>query len=121
MPYGITKKEIELVKKRDINCVYCHKLFNFDHDKNKRKDWDTIEHLNHRPDWDSVGSYHKENKPVLEIIAICCAACNSSRGAKPLSNWFETGYCIHNNINYNTVAQVVKQYVDKFEGEFREK
>jgi len=115
MPYGITKKEIGLIRKRDKVCVYCHKSFDLEHNQNNRSDWDTVEHLNHRSDWDSVGSYHKENKPVSEIIAICCAGCNSSRGAKPLSSWFKTEYCIQKNINYDTIAEVVKQYIDQYE------
>ena len=115
MPYGITKEEIEFIKKRDTICVYCRKQFDFDHNQKNHKAWDTIEHLNHREDWDSVGSYHKENKPVAEIIAICCATCNSSRGSKPLLKWFKTEYCIKNNINYKTVAKVVAKYIDKYE------
>lgn len=115
MPYGITKEEIEFIKQRDKICVYCRKQFDITRSQNNRKDWDTIEHLNHRQDWDSVGSYHKKNKPVEEIIAICCAACNSSRGSKPLSDWFNAEYCMQKDINYGTVARVVKKYIENYE------
>jgi len=108
MPYGITKKEIILIRNRDKTCVYCHKLFNLEHSQNSRKDWDTIEHLNHKQDWDSVRSYHEENKPVSEIVSICCFTCNSSRGSKSLNDWFKTVYCISKNINYKTFTDIVK-------------
>lgn len=108
------KEEIEFIRNRDKTCVYCHKSFDLEHNQNNRKDWDTIEHLNHRQDWDSVGSYHKKNKSVLEIVAICCLACNSSRRDKPLLEWFKSKYCLK-SINYQNVAEVVKNYIDKYE------
>jgi len=115
MSYGITREEYEFIRKRDKYCVYCHKQFDLAHSQKRRNDWDTVEHLNHRQDWDSVGSFHKENKPVPEIITICCLACNSSRGAKSLKTWFQSEYCIQKKIDYETVDEVVKKYIDKFE------
>lgn len=109
--YGIPQKELDYIVKRDIICIYCHKKYS---SKNKG-DLPSIEHLNHKPDWDSVESFVCEGKPVYAIIAICCRSCNSSRGAKSLRNWFKTPYCIEHNIKYSTVASVVKKYIDKYE------
>jgi len=116
MTYGITKEEIEVIRARDKVCVYCHKQFDQNHTQGNRKDWDTVEHLNHRADWNSVQSYHQDNKPVPEIISICCFACNASRNNKPLLQWFKTKYCMSKEINYSSVAEVVKNYIDKYEG-----
>jgi hypothetical protein len=42
-------------------------------------------------------------------IARCCAACNSSKGSKPLAEWIESNYCRTRGITRDTVAEVVKQ------------
>ena len=111
--YGIPQKELDDIVKRDTDCVYCHKKWN----SKNRGDSATIEHLNHKPDLDSVGKAIREGKPVSAIIAICCGSCNSSRGSKSLRDWFETPYCKERNIRYSTVASVVKKYIDKYEKE----
>lgn len=115
MPYGITDEELAFIRNRDKACVYCHKQFNFDHKQGPREDWDTIEHLNHRNDWDSVRSYHDEGKPVSEIIAICCFGCNAGRRDRALTDWFKKEYCISRNISYETVDEVVRRFIDKYE------
>ena len=108
---GIPEEALRKIRERDKTCVYCHKpMINPDSGGN-RIDWATIEHLNHLPDWDSVRSFIHENKPVEEIVAICCGSCNSSRSDKSLPDWFKTPYCISRNINENTVAEVVKNYI----------
>lgn len=111
MKYGISKDDIDYIKRRDKDCVYCGKIFDITHNPEKRVDWDTIEHLNHRADWDSVRSYIRDHKPVPEIIVICCASCNSSRGSKPLLEWFKSKYCISRKINIDTVDETVRNYV----------
>ncbi len=109
------------IRKRDKVCVYCGKDFDKTHHTETRVDWDELEHLNHKPDWDSVGCYMREGKPVSEIVAICCKSCNSSRGSKSLLKWFKKGYCAEGKnsmvkiINEETVANVVKKYIDKYE------
>lgn len=115
MPYGITREELAVIRARDKTCVYCGKTFDLKHIKGNRSNWDSIEHLNHRRDWNSVQSYHRENKPVPEIFAICCFGCNASRNDKSLLDWFKSGYCIERNINYHCVAEVVRKYIDAFE------
>jgi len=108
-----TKMEMVEIQARDNRCVYCGKKF----DTSSETDRPTIEHLNHRQDWDSVGEYRREEKPVSEIVAICCMACNRNRGARSLRKWFESKYCKDNTINYQTITQVVKNYIDKYEKE----
>jgi len=108
-----TKKELVPIYARDKRCVYCGKKF----DKNRKEDIPTVEHLNHKQDWDSVGDYRQQGKPVSDIVAICCKACNSSRGSKSLREWFKTPYCADNGIDYQMVTQVVRDYMVKYEKE----
>lgn len=43
-----------------------------------------------------------------ENIALCCSACNSSKGQKTLAVWLQSTYCTARGVNENTVAQIVK-------------
>ena len=43
-----------------------------------------------------------------ENIVRCCAACNSSKGTKNLSEWLQSDYCKKHGINKDTVAKVIK-------------
>lgn len=109
------KEVLAEIRLRDTVCVYCHKEFDRAHLPDSRKDWDTIEHLNHRSDWDSVGDYIRDGKPVAEIVALCCHQCNSNRSNMALLDWFKTDYCRERNINYDTVSSVVRNYIDNYE------
>lgn len=113
--YGITKEEEAEIRARDKTCVYCGTKFDLKHTKNNRTKWDSIEHLNHKPEWNSVQSYHEQKKPVPEIIAICCFGCNASRRDRALLEWFKSEYCRQKNINYKSVTQEVRNYIDKYE------
>lgn len=117
--YGIPQKDLDLVVKRDKKCVYCHKEMVSPWDPEDRSNSVTIEHLNHRQDWDSVRSYVNEGKPVSSIIAICCGACNSSRSSMSLRKWFDTEYCRNKEIDLNSVDEVVREYILNTEGESR--
>jgi len=66
---------------------------------------DTIEHLN------CDGPFYWSDGLQPEDIVICCGSCNSSRGAKKLTEWFTTRYCIEKNINAKTVAAPVRTYL----------
>jgi hypothetical protein len=101
--YGLPPDELGAIFERDgVVCVYCHKNMS-DHVPNShRGDWYTIEHLNHLPPW---------NNP--KTVAFCCWSCNSSRGNKPLREWFKTRYCQLRNINEATVGEPVKTYLDQ--------
>ena len=43
-----------------------------------------------------------------ENIALCCSACNSSKGQKILADWLQQPYCVKRGVNEDTVAQIVK-------------
>ena len=42
-------------------------------------------------------------------IALCCVACNSSKGTKSLVKWLQSEYCARLGISGRTVAAVVKR------------
>lgn len=42
-------------------------------------------------------------------IALCCAACNSSKGAKDLIEWLESNYCKTHDITADSVAKIVRK------------
>ncbi len=98
--YGLPKKDLEKKKQIYKNCVYCGKLMIKSCKKDSRRDWATIEHLHRFGPW---------NDPTW--VVNCCYACNCSRGQKKIKDWFKSKYCIKNNINENTVADIVKEYL----------
>jgi hypothetical protein len=82
------EKEVIL---RDRACVYCGIAF----DAGNRASWEHI--------------VNDETIVTKENIALCCRACNSSKGVKPLEVWLESAYCKRRGINRQTVAGLVKQ------------
>lgn len=103
-PYGLPEEGLERVRQRDTSCVYCRKEMVRLSSSNDRRDWPTIEHLNHLPPWDNIAT-----------VAICCWSCNASRGNRLITKWFEGRYCRERDINYDTVASIVRSYIDAFE------
>lgn len=99
--YGIPEKDEQEIRARDKNCVYCHKAMKeYASTKGTPGDKATIEHLSN--DGPSDQKYN---------AAICCGSCNSSRSNKELLVWFKAPYCIERNINEETVAEPVKEYI----------
>jgi hypothetical protein len=47
-----------------------------------------------------------------ETIALCCRACNSSKGARLLAEWLGSAYCLRRWISGDSVADVVKLALD---------
>ncbi len=47
-----------------------------------------------------------------ENIARCCAACNSSKGTKKLSDWLQSDYCRKKGITVDTVAEIVRKVLE---------
>jgi len=113
--HGIEQTQLDVIVARDTDCVYCHKIMIYPYDTANRADSATIEHLNHRADWYSVQDFNSRKVPVYAIIAICCGACNSSRGSKPLLEWFQKEYCTDRAINPDTVSEVVRDYINVYE------
>ena len=93
------------VRARDRNCVYCGvELTEKPPSRGPRKTAATWEHI-----INDAGIVTREN------IARCCAACNSSKGIKKLSDWLNSAYCRKNGISRETVADVVKRVLKKKE------
>lgn len=107
--YGIPEEALSKIRARDTACIYCHKeMREYAGVRGTPGDKATIEHLNNKPPWDNPNT-----------VAICCGSCNASRGNKMLVDWFKTPYCMERNINEETVAEPVKEYVryiEKFLG-----
>ena len=90
------------VRNRDKFCVYCNiKLQEYVHTKGNPKDKATFEHIEN-----NASNISEAN------IAMCCNSCNSSKSAKKLQNWLESDYCKKKNINKETVATIIKQYLE---------
>src|SRR5690242_17136034 len=88
------------VRRRDKLCVYCRNVMrNYPHARGVPRDKATWEHI------DNVGP------PSAANIVRCCGACNTSKGTKSLSKWFESKYCEKNNINEKTVSAVVRNWL----------
>ena len=93
--WNIPKKLEAAVRARDTYCVYCGVKFSTD--KTYRKNMATWEHI-------------INDKTIItpENIALCCCSCNPSKGTKLLEDWMNSEYCVKKNINYNTVAKIIK-------------
>ncbi len=113
--HGIPQDQLDEIVIRDNVCVYCKKTMLDPYNNSNHGDSATIEHLNHRADWDSVKDFVDRGESVSSIIAICCGSCNSSRSDLPLLKWFETQYCKDHKIKVGTVSTVVRVYVQKYE------
>jgi len=87
------------VKERDKICVYCGIQM--------------VEQMSPRGTRKAVATWeHIINDATIvsrENIARCCAACNSSKGTKKLSDWIQSSYCKKRGIKKETVAEVVKE------------
>ena len=87
------------VKKRDKTCVYCGiQMIEQMPPSSSRKTVATWEHI-----------INDARIVTRENIVRCCVACNSSKGPKSLSEWFESSYCKKHGINKDTVAEIVKE------------
>ena len=105
--FGIPEGELLKIRARDKKCVYCHNEMIYPFIRAKQGDCGTIEHLNFD------GPFYWNEGLQIKDIVICCGSCNSSRGQKKLSDWFRTKYCIDQNINEDTVADPVKEYLNR--------
>jgi len=105
--FGIPEAVLLRIRSRDKKCVYCRKPMLYPYVANTRNDCATIEHLNFN------GSFYWGEGLQPEDIVLCCGSCNSSRGVKTLPEWFRTPYCIEKNINSQTVAAPVRNYLKR--------
>ena len=87
------------VRKRDKRCVYCGvELLERVPPCGPRQNAATWEHI-----------INDASIITRENIALCCVACNSSKGTKKLSDWIQSDYCKKRGITEDTVAEVVRQ------------
>jgi 5-methylcytosine-specific restriction endonuclease McrA len=100
--WGISAHVELMVRKRDKKCVYCRAPFK-QHIRGRggRVKIATWEHI------DNDGGSSEHN------VALCCGACNSSKGTKALGEWLRSEYCRKNNINPRRVAPVVRNWMKR--------
>jgi len=94
------------IRQRFPVCAYCGgKMEEYPNRKGCPPDKSTFEHLNrHGPFRWSEGLNETD-------VVMACGRCNSSRGKKLLSDWFQTDYCQSRGICEASVAAEVKQYL----------
>jgi hypothetical protein len=86
------------VRARDKTCVYCGvEMVQKVPRGSPRKAMATWEHI-----------INDARIITRENIALCCSACNSSKGQKTLADWLQSTYCMNRGVNEHTVAQIVK-------------
>jgi len=101
--WGIPEWLENEVKDRDKTCVYCGiKMIKKMSPKGPKKTVATWEHI-----------INDANITSRENIALCCAACNASKGAKNLIDWIGSAYCQKKGINKDTVAEIIKNALKK--------
>jgi 5-methylcytosine-specific restriction endonuclease McrA len=108
--FRIPKEIEEEIRKRDENCVYCKKPMISPWQSSNRRDSATIEHLREIKPFYWTDETGLRTSLKKEELAICCGACNSSRGKKKIRSWLQK-----KNIDETTVADVVKEYIRKYE------
>jgi hypothetical protein len=102
--YGLPEDQLDRIRARDTRCVYCEKEMRAPIKGTPATDWATIEHLNRFPPFDDATT-----------VAICCMSCNASRGAKKITDWFESDYCQKRDVNFSSVAEPVREYLRRGE------
>jgi hypothetical protein len=96
--WGIPIEIEALVINRDRACVYCGiRFIESDPDRKTKKTWEHI-----------INDMRKNGS---DNIALCCGSCNASKGNRALEVWLKSKYCVTKAINYDTVAQVVKNHL----------
>lgn len=98
--WGIPKDVEELVKQRDLSCVYCGVPFTNEDDSHAR-----------RPTWEHIINDVRING--LENVALCCGSCNASKGSRELRDWLTSKYCLAKGINKDKVSAVVKSHLEQ--------
>ena len=98
--WNIPKWLEEEVIARDKVCIYCDVKFGSSGESRKTQ-----------ASWEHI--INDASIITRENIALCCVACNSSKGTKKLSEWLDSKYCKNKGINRNTVANVVKDALNK--------
>jgi hypothetical protein len=86
------------VRARDKKCVYCGvAMLEKVPPGSPRKAVATWEHI--------INDAHVVTRGN---IALCCCACNASKGQKTLVDWLQSNYCAKRGVSEDTVAQIVR-------------
>lgn len=97
--WGIPLEIEKLVRARDLSCVYCHVPFSQEI----------------KPTWEHIDNARWDDLSIMQVnIALCCASCNSSKGAKPLLDWLKSKYCSQKGITAETVGEPIKAFITFF-------
>jgi 5-methylcytosine-specific restriction endonuclease McrA len=83
------------IRSRDKRCVYCNVQFESDGTRKTSATWEHIVN--------DARIIKREN------IALCCFSCNSSKGAKELTDWLESDYCKRQRVTPERVSEVVRE------------
>ena len=84
-----------LVFARDRNCIYCQRPFvGNEGPRGQRKSWEHI--------------INDEGLVSQENIALCCISCNASKGAKLLSAWLQSKFCLQREITSESISEVAR-------------
>ena len=84
-----------LVSARDQKCIYCQRPFiGQEGPRGQRKSWEHI--------------INDENLVNQQNIALCCISCNASKGAKLLSVWLQSKYCLRRGITSESISEVAR-------------
>jgi hypothetical protein len=83
------------VVERDRSCVYCGTSFGqVSAARRTHRSWEHI--------------VNDARIRTRENIALCCIGCNASKGAKGLTAWLQSRYCLDRGITERSVAPVVQ-------------
>ncbi len=93
--WGIPKFVEDFVKARDTNCVYCGVSFT-----------DSIKTNKTRPTWEHIINDIRKNG--TENVSLCCNSCNSSKGSKNITDWFNSKYCKKKELIWKVLLQSLK-------------
>ena len=93
------------VIRRDLNCIYCRRVFLVDL-SGPRTGLPTWEHIAN--DLSLVSASN---------IALCCWGCNASKGKKTLEEWLRSRYCQTHGITKDSIAPVAATALEVLSGE----
>ena len=78
---------------RDARCIYCSTDFSLPSASRGAV-----------PSWEHI--INDASIITAENIARCCNSCNASKGAKVLSQWLSSAYCVRRGISASSMATV---------------
>lgn len=96
--WGIPEWFEHEVRARDLKCIYCGVAM--------------VSRVRRGMPRHSVATWeHIVNDARIitrENIALCCSACNTCKGARPLPDWLRSAYCARRGITRGSMAAVAQ-------------